>query len=146
MSGMVRIRIDADERYPDYSVRANDGCEVDATSEQVDRWKRVLAAYEQVQDEMGQLYEAARAVKRDRFVREEAEREAAEKVERDRLARERQEAAVAREAALTAMREQIAASGDVVFDAQGRPIGRVNEAGGIPTIGGGSGLSVRIEP
>lgn len=129
---MSKVWMDADERYPTYSVRS-DGryadIEVEATAEQLERWGQATAAFNAAQDEMGDLYEAAQAVAAEQRRVEEAEREAREKAER----RERQRAA---EKAASARRAAAEAMVGTVYDADGNPVGEVSQ--------GSSG--VRITP
>ena len=135
---MSKVRIDTNERWPDYSVVGERyGLEVEASEEQVARWDKATEQYKAAQDEMGELYDAAAKAEAERVARKKAEREAAEKAERQRLAREREREAKAREAKEAAMWERIEASGGVVYDANGKRIGQVSN-------GGYSG--VRLEP
>lgn len=130
IKSMSKIRIDANERYPDYSVVSGRyGLEVEADEEQVARWDKAAHDYSVAQDEMGELYEAAAAAEAERAARKKAEREAAEKAERARLAREREREAKARQAKEAAMWERIQASGGVVYDADGKRIGKVQDGG-----------------
>jgi hypothetical protein len=52
---MTKIRLDADERYPDYfETDDEDGCatEVEVDDEMLERWRRVSGEYVSVQREM----------------------------------------------------------------------------------------------
>lgn len=135
---MSRIRIDTNERWPDYSVVGERyGLEVEATEEQIARWDKAAHDYSVAQQEMGDLYEAAATAEAERVARKKAERAAAEQAERVRIAREREREAKARQAKEAAMWEQIQASGGVVFDADGKRIGKVQ---------GGGYSGIRLEP
>ena len=127
---MTTIRIDTNERWPDYSVVGERyGLEVEATEEQVARWDKATHDYEVAQQEMGKLYDAAAEAEAERVARVKAEREATEKAERQRVAGEREREAKARQAKEAAMWERIQASGGVVYDADGKRIGKVQDGG-----------------
>lgn len=127
---MSKVRIDANESWPDYSVvNGRFGLEVEASEEQVARWDKAAHDYSVAQQEMGELYEAAAKTEAERVARVKAEREAAEKAERDRVAREREREAKAQQAKEAAMWERIQASGGVVYDADGKRIGKVQDGG-----------------
>lgn len=79
----MRVRIDTDERYPTYylrSAQAEYGYEVEVDGATLRRWRRVLDAYDKVQDEMAVLHdpaeEAARLAARERAVQERSQRAA----------------------------------------------------------------------
>lgn len=115
----MKVRIDADERHPVYGVREKYGHEVDATPEQIERWRAAEAAFDAAQEEMEALYDAAGAAaqaERDRIKAEEqAVAEAEREAERQRIAK--------RNAKYNAARARLA--GAEVFDADGNPVGRV---------------------
>lgn len=135
---MSKVRIDTNERWPDYSVVGERyGVEVEATEEQVTRWTEAATQYEAAQDEMGELYDAAAKAEAERVAQAKAEREAAENAERQRVAHERESGAKARQAKEAAMWEQIQASGGVVYDAEGKRIGKIQ---------GGGYSGVRLDP
>lgn len=114
----MKVRIDADERYPTYSIRETYGHEVEATPEQVERWAKAEAAYNDTQDEMDALWKAAEAVEQAERRRIKAEREeaaeAARKAEANRIAKRNAEYAAARKRLADAE----------VYDADGNPVGR----------------------
>ncbi|UUW88453.1 hypothetical protein [Pimelobacter simplex] len=126
---MTTIKIHEDERFPDYSVGSTFGAEIEATVEQIERWKRARAAYDEAQREMAELYEAARSVAREREEREEAERAAAARAEQERAAEERRRAEQERAEQRDAMLQRIAASDGVVYDAEGNRVGTVRDTG-----------------
>lgn len=127
---MSKIRIDTNERYPDYSVVGErHGLEVEASEEQVARWDKATHDYDVAQQEMGEMYEAAAKAEAERVARVKAEREATEKAERQRVTQERERGAKARRAKEDAMWKRIEASGGVVYDADGKRIGTVHDAG-----------------
>lgn len=138
----MKIRIDSDEWYPVYSVRSDDkyGYEVEATPEQIDRWKAAEEAFSVAQQEMGELHETAEAVARAQAANDRAEKEAREKAERKRLADERRAAAATKERERASMWQQINESGGYVYDARGRRVGRVAPAS--PGVSTGA----KIEP
>lgn len=49
---MVRIKIALDERYPLFLVDNDHGSPIDVDSDTLDRWRRVMAEFEAVQDEI----------------------------------------------------------------------------------------------
>jgi ElaB/YqjD/DUF883 family membrane-anchored ribosome-binding protein len=133
----VTVRIDADERYPDYHLTDRDyGYEVEVEQEALDRWKAAAEAYSAAQGEMGELMEAAEDVAREKAAQAKAEKEAAEKAERKRLTEERRKEAHARQRREEAMRAKIQESDGVLYDADGKPVAAV-----IQTSTG-----VRLEP
>ncbi|RNL66258.1 hypothetical protein EFK50_01125 [Nocardioides marmoriginsengisoli] len=132
----MKTRIDADEWYPVYSIRPDGEHEVEASPDQVDRWKRTFDEFTRAQGELAALYEAAQQVARERAEQKRKDREAAEQEERRRIAREREAEAATRNAALAAMWDRINATNGVVYDAKGNPIGTVIN----------SNHGVRLEP
>lgn len=119
---MTRIRIDSDERYPDYSIRSDTyGHEVEATDDQIARWAAAAEAYAAAQDEMGDLYEAAEAAERQRKADEKVQREAREKAEREEQRRNREAESRQRNAATERML-------GTVYDADGNPVGEVSRS------------------
>lgn len=115
----MKVRIDADERYPTYSIREKYGHEVEVTPEQVERWTKAEEAYNEAQEEMDVLWERAEAAERVERERIKAEQEAAakaaRKAESQRVAKRnaKYEAACARLADAE------------VYDADGKPVGRI---------------------
>lgn len=120
---MSAVRVHAGELYPVYSLQDRYGHEVEATPEQVARWVAATEAFKAAQSEMGELYEAAETAeverKQQQKERAEAERKAAEDAER----KERQRAQRKAEKARAKLKDQLAASGGVVYDAEGKPLG-----------------------
>lgn len=62
---MARVGLDMDERWPDYLLMEPEsvyaGVVADVPDAQVERWRRVIAEYETVQDEMRAVMDAALA-------------------------------------------------------------------------------------
>lgn len=56
-----RVHLDQDERYPFYHLRDDlrFGAPADVDTGTLARWRSVLEAFEQVQDEMGKVYDEA---------------------------------------------------------------------------------------
>ena len=79
MSGEKRtVRLDSSERYPFYSgVFEPGGYPVEVDAETADRWERVMADFEQVQQEMEVLNRAAQLAAAERARVEQAEAELA---------------------------------------------------------------------
>lgn len=118
----MKVRITESERWPTYFVTDSiHGMEVEATPEQVERWRAATEAFDAAQDEMSELHEAAASVEMERQAREQAEREAKKKAERE----------VARQLATEARRKREAAVARLlgtVYDADGNPVGQVEES------------------
>lgn len=117
----MRVNIDADERYPTYSIRGDQfGLEVEATDEQVARWNSATEAFNAAQDEMGDLYEAAEQRRREQIEAAKVEQAAREKAEREERRRKAEKESRARRAAVERML-------GTVYDASGNPVGEVTE-------------------
>jgi hypothetical protein len=56
---MLKVYVDADERYPDYSLsdvrRSRGELELEVGRQTLARWRRVIEAYNEVQAEIGEL-------------------------------------------------------------------------------------------
>lgn len=113
------IRIDADERYPTFSVREKYGHEVTATGDQLERWAKAEQAYNEAQREMEALWEEAEAAERAERERIKSEQEAAAKA-----ARKAESQRITKvNAKYNAARARLADA--EVYDADGNPVGRV---------------------
>lgn len=65
----IRVHLSEDERYPTYSTSDKGGVPADVEAETVKRWHAAIAAYDAVQDEMGEVHERAeKQAKRERQV------------------------------------------------------------------------------
>lgn len=119
----MRIKVDVDEWYPVYSRRDADaygGHEVEASEEQVSRWAAAFEAFENAQEEIGELHRAAEAVAREKALAEKAEREAREKI----IKQERQKTAEDRS---RRYREAVDKAIGTVYDSEGNAVGEVSE-------------------
>lgn len=122
---MPKIRIDADERYPTYTIRGS-GHEVNVSEEQLQAWQLAIEEYDKVQAAMGTLWRAAE----DAHQAERA-RIAAERAETERLERERhREIAAARTARHRASVARL--TDTTAYDRDGNPIGTIR----LGTYGG----------
>lgn len=122
---MVAKFMSADERYPVYTLTESPYCNeaVEVTDEQVDRWTRAQGEFEKAQDEMGEIYEAAARLSRERREREKARLARLAAAEKARLkaaqqAREKEQRE-REDAAWSKLSEQ----GGRVYDADGNVIG-----------------------
>ena len=129
---MSTVRIYEDEMFPVYGLTdSSTGFAVEATDEQVERWQRVQAEFDTVQEEMAALYRPAKEKAAAEAMRAREEREAERKAERARVRAEQED----RERRRLAATKKAIEAGDV-FDAEGNRLGRVrrNTPGTIPSL------------